>query len=576
MVGGGVGPDRRRRLVGLGVAVLLVAACRPEPPEAPSTTTVPPLPAVTASETVAATEPAGGTFRYALQEPAAIVPPLATEPNSLAVVDALFDSLTAYDHSLRVVESAAISWAVETSTAATATAETVTVWTFTLRPDATFHDDPATPVTAADFKFSWEQAVTAGPVGYHLRDVEGYQALRDGTATVLAGVVAVDPHTLSVRLAHPRADFPAVVAHPALGPVPAGRWRADEAAFREQPVGNGPFRAGEPWVHDQFIRADAFEGWRNGSVPPAIDEVIFRISDPDTGYLAFQQGRRDFATVPPGALTSALEDFPPTARGGYRGPGVLLGPVPVLYFLGFNVTEPPFDEPEVRRAMSMAVNRQALQEDNLEGNVLAARAAVPPPIPGARPNTCPACAYDPAQARRIFTEHGVSTVTLWFNRGGGHEDIAQQVRGNLAGVGVTVRFRSEPVNGTFSDYLDVLAAGEAGLFRFGWAPENATLHEALVPLFHSRATPGAGGQNYMRYADAEVDALLDAADATHGAADRTRRYQQAEDIALGRDQVIVPLFTYRHRAVAGERAQNLVYNPFGLLNIEEIVLTEPE
>ncbi|MGH8933801.1 MAG: ABC transporter substrate-binding protein [Egibacteraceae bacterium] len=489
------------------------------------------------------------------------MPPAATEPSGLAVVDALFDSLTAYDRTLRVVPAAAESWS----------AVQPDLWTFTLRAAATFHD--GRPVTAADFKFAWEQAVRDDVAGYHLRDVEGYDALRSGAATELAGVSVVDELTLQVQLSHPGADFPAIVAHPALGPVSRAAWEAGSAAYRERPIGNGPFKMEGTWEHGQFIRLARFDGWAGGTVA-SVDEVLFRISDPDTAYLGFQQGRFDFAPVPAGALAEAAQDFPPTSSDGYQGPGLLLGPEPTLYFLGFNVTQPPFDDVEVRRAVSMAIDRSALRIETLEGNVSVARSVVPPPIPGTRDLVCGACAFDPAQARRIFSERRITTLDAWFNRGGGHERLAERIESDLAAVGVQVMLRSEPSlpEGSFGAYLDVLASGQAGLFRFGWTTEYPTMDAALWPLFHSAATPSNGGQNYMRYANAEVDSLIDLARSTLDATARRALYQQAEDLALGHDQAIVPLFTYHHRAVVSQRVNNLEFSPFGLVNLPQITL----
>jgi oligopeptide transport system substrate-binding protein len=507
-----------------------------------------------------------GTFRYSIQEPAAIVPPSATEPNGLAVVDALFDSLTAYDTSLKVVPAAASSWA------ATAPDE----WTFTLREGATFHN--GSPVTAADFKFAWEQAVQLGLAGYHLRDVQGYDAFRAKKAVELAGVSAVDSRTLRVRLVRPWADFPAVVAHPALGPVPRAAWWADRAGFLQRPIGNGPFRMEGSWQHNAFIRVARFDDWQGGPAPPVIDEVLFPISDPDTAYLAFQQGRRDFAPLPAGALAEASRQFPARSDDGYHGPGLLLGPTPVLYFLGFNVTRPPFNDVEVRRAVSMAIDREALRDATLEGNVSVARAAVPPPIPGARENACSACEHKPAEARKMFAARSITALELWFNRGGGHEQVAEQISQDLQAVGVELRLRSEAPapDGSFGAYLDILSSGEAGMFRFGWAAEYPTMDAALSPLFDSRSTPSSGGRNYMRYADPEVDTLLSQARATTDELARRRLYQQVEDLALGRDQAIAPLFTYHHRFVVATRVENLYLSPFGLVNLPEITLRPPK
>ncbi|MDQ3972868.1 MAG: ABC transporter substrate-binding protein, partial [Actinomycetota bacterium] len=487
---------------------------------------------------------------------AGIVPPEVTDSHGTAVVDALFDSLTAWSPVSGLQPAAAGDWGADPD---------ASTWTFRLRPGATFHD--GSPVTAGDFKFAWEAAVRLGDggSGYHLRHVAGYEALRSGQADRLAGVETVDDLTLRVALTDPFADFPTVAAHPSLGPLPRAAWNAQPAAFRAQPIGNGPFRAAEPWAHGRFIRLARFAGWRNGARPAAaVDEVLFQILDPDAAYVAFQQGRLDVTTVPSGALEDAVDRYG-ISPDGSRGPGVLLGDAPVLYFLGFNITRAPFDDLQVRRAVSLAVDRAAVARENLEASLEVARSAVPPAIPGARAVACQACSHSPDIARQLFAERGIRSLTLWFNSGGGHEAIAEQVRRDLADVGVDVSFRTVD----FPRFLSALENREAGLFRFGWTADHPILDDALYPLFHSDGWANAG-----HYAAPEVDALLDQARATLDEARRTLLYQSAEDLALGRDQAIAPLVTFRHRVVVSDRVSGLVHSPMGTANLAEIRVEE--
>jgi oligopeptide transport system substrate-binding protein len=552
---------RRRgwHLAVLVCCLLVAVACRDQaapPPTAGPTS--PPQPVPGEQQGPAA---AGGTFRWALQEPQAIIPPEATDTQSLIVVDALFDSLTVWDENLEPAPAAAESW----------TSEDLREWTFSLREGATFHD--GTPVTADDFKAAWEHAVRADRAGYHLRDVDGYLALRNGDRTDLAGVSAPDPRSLQVRLVRPNADFPAVVAHPALGPIHVDAWSEDPQAYSAQPLGNGPFQAAEAWARGQFIRLASFGDWTNGRAG-GLDEVVFQFMDRDTAYLAFQQRRLDFTELPAGALDNATEAYGASADG-YTGPGVLIGETAAVYYLAFDLTQAPFEDPEVRRAVSLAVDRAAIARENLESNVTPARSLVSPAVPGARLGTCTACRLDRRQARQILEDREIGELRLWFNRGGGHERVARQVRADLGTVGVRLAFQTEE----FPDYLELLESGEAGFFRFGWTAEYPTLDDSLRPLLHSTSIPGPGREtsyNYGRYVNADVDALLDAARATADPEERALRYVEAERLAVGRDQVVVPLFNYRHRAVVSDRVQDFRLDAMGRANLHEVTLGAPD
>lgn len=530
---------------------LLVAACQPTSSQNESPAAGRPDPAQLASPGGAA----GGTLRYAISEPDGIIPAEATTPAEFAVVGALFDSLTSWGPELEVEPRAATGWWSN---------DDATEWTFVLRADATFHD--GSPVTAGDVKAAWELAVTNDVTAHHLRDVRGYQALRGGDAHGLDGVRALSKRRLRVTLSRPNADFPAVVAHPALAPIPEAAWEKDPKAFRDEPIGNGPFAVSEPWVRGQFVRASRFEAWRNGD-RPELGEVVFQITDLDTAFVAFQQGRIDFTELPPGALDTAIDRYG-RSEDGYTGPGVLTGDVPVLYFLGFTMDRSPVDRAEVREAVSLAIDRESLVRSLREGNLRVARSIVPPAIPGAREFACRHCRHEPEAAEELFREHGVEELTLWFNEEGDHEDVASRVRQDLSRVGVDATFRSKK----FGDYLDALEAGRAPLYRFGWSLDYPTMDNALRPLLHSSATPDAdgGGYNFGGYADEEVDALLDEGRATLDPDERRSRYREAEELVLNRDYALVPLFTYRHNVVVSDRLSGFVYTPMATVDLSTV------
>ena len=528
---------------------LVVAGCDAAPPSAPGA----PLADSGPSPPAAAAD--GGTFRYSMEEPRTIVPGDVVDASGLTIVDVVFDSLTARRPDGQIGPGAASGWEAS---------ETASTWTFHLRAGATFHTGEQ--VRAGDFVFAWTRAVRAGAAGYHLRDVLGYDELRDGTAATLAGAWAPDDDTLVVRLARPDAEFPAVVSHPALGPLPQERYRADPQGFAERPSGNGPFRLFEPWARDQFIRVERYDAWRGGAGSVPLAMVEFRFEDADTAYVAFQQERRDFAPLPPGALEEA--------RGRYD---VLDGPSAQLYFLGVNLRAPPFDRVETRRALSLAIDRNALPAILREGNVTPARSAVPPGVEGARPRPCAACVHDPDEARRLFAEAGVTDLDLWITPGGGHEEVARVLGEQLAAVGVTVRTRmpgapSEP--GGLDRYLAALRSGEASLFRFGWALDHPTLGDALTPLFAGGLADAEGAANYGGYAQADVDALLNQARSMLDPEERRALYHQVEDLALNRDQAIVPVMTLRHAAVVSDRVEGLVLDPLGGVNLHEARLVD--
>ncbi len=202
----------------------------------------------------------GGTISFELGDITAIDPYNAQESEGTQVTQALFDSLTVIDPKTgEVLPAAAEKWSSNAD---------ATVWTFNLVPGAKFAD--GTPVTADDFVYAWNRiAVSAftnakdpAQIAYHLGPIVGFDKAQE-SGTPMAGVKAIDDKTLEITLSSAFADWPYVMAHPALAPVPKALveggvdYNGAKVPFAEMPVGNGPFKMSEPWKHDQYIKVVA-------------------------------------------------------------------------------------------------------------------------------------------------------------------------------------------------------------------------------------------------------------------------------------------------------------------------------
>jgi ABC-type transport system substrate-binding protein len=549
-------PRRVAAVVVLAALALAAAAC-----DLTAGPSAPPSPVATVGGGPAAT--GGGTFRYGIGDPTAIVPHLVQTPDDRAVVDALYDSLTAWDPAGRPVPAAATSW--------TSSAD-ATLWTVHLRPGATFHD--GRPVTAEDFRRGWDRLVDDGPAGYLLEDVGGYAALRRGELPSLTGVQVTADDELRITLTRPRADLPEVLGHPALGPLHPDDVRdAGTADPVRQPTGNGPFALTEPWAPGEFIRAERWDPWTNGDrAPLGISEVVFRIADLDINYLAFTQGRRDFTAVPTDALPVAAADYPGRA-GSWDGPGLITGGTPAVYVLGMNRAVAPYDQRAVREAVSLVVDRARLAAEGEGGNLAPSTSLLPPSLPGARLETCDLCTFNPSGALDRLEGAGVDQLSLWFNGGGGHERVRDVLRSALSDIGVALVSNGRGPAPDLPTYQALLATGRPGLFRLPLVADVPSALSVLEPLLHSARVPEAGGLNAMRYADPQVDALLEQAARTTDPLAREALLRRVEDIAVNRDVVVVPVFSYQHAHVASESVRGLRYGPFGLLDLTEVVLT---
>jgi ABC-type oligopeptide transport system substrate-binding subunit len=535
--------------------MLVLAACDPSPdPSGPT-------PASSPTAAASQVQHEGTILRWAVTEPIAITPSAVVDDTGLLILDTLFDSLTAVTADGTVTPRAALDWTAFDSGRR---------WLFDLRDGARYHD--GTPVVAQDFVDAWSATVAEGRTGGHLQDVVGYRALRDGRQDHLTGARALDDVTLEVRLTRPNMELPAIVAHPSLAPLPPHAFE-QPARFAERPVGNGPYQMVEPWAHGQFIRVARVDGWRNGPQNRSnerVREIVFRIIDIDAGYVAFQQGRIDVAAVPAGALQQARRAYGSARHAA--GPGVVDVPTPDLYFLGMRVDQPPWDDPELRRALSRAIDRRGLVEANVDQRFDAARSLVPPWLPGGGAVVCDTCLHLPSLAEATFERAGVTDLVLSFDKGGGHEAVVERIRSDLAAIGVTV----EPRGLVFEDHIAALERGDLALYRFGWRAQYASAGAMLEPLLRSGSPREAGdGANYGGYASEEVDRLIDEARTTESPDEREATWAQVERIAVG-DQAVVPLFTFRQRTAISERIENLTLTPWGTATPERAgVVVDP-
>jgi oligopeptide transport system substrate-binding protein len=572
-----VGPTGRA-LTLIALLGALVAGCTTPAPEPPQTTPTPPAEPSPDDQT-SPERPEGGTLRLGLgTDPASIDPRFVADEEGELVVSALFDPLVTLDDRLQVVPAAAESWEID---------DEGRVFTFQLR-EATFHD--GSPVTADEFVRSFARVAdgTATPpsfLAYLLEPIEGAADAAEGGE--LTGVHAVDPSTLEIRLSSPMPGFLRTLTNPSLVPLPS---TADEdlESFAQQPIGNGPFSMAGPREPDAFLRLSRFA---DHHTPARLDEVLLQVyaDDPsrEEQWQDFVDGQLQVADVPPEQLDAARETYG-ASRDGYTGPGVLDGITSTIYLYGFDTTRPPFDDPRVRRAISLAIDRDALADDVMQGTRVAATSIVPPPIPGSQAGACEHCRHDPEAALEQLDaaragladpagsadadepaegQEGIvlDSLQLTHNRGRTHTAIAEAMASDLEdALGIEVVLRAQDLQ----PFVQGVRRGEASLFRLGWETGEPDPGAYLYPLFHSNQV---GLDNLTRYSDPEVDELLDEARAAPR--DRAARmaYAEAERRILDAAPV-VPLLWYRHTKAVAPGVRDLRWSPLGRVDLARVWL----
>jgi ABC-type oligopeptide transport system substrate-binding subunit len=317
-----------------------------------------------------------------------------------------------------------------------------------------------------------------------------------------------------------------------MSPVPQSAPEAGDRAFGEMPVGNGPFKMAEPWNGNRItlVRNDRYTGPK-----PALDGVRFTILLPnaaiDAEYQAFQAGEIDFAKVPAPARPDAKERY---------GAGFMAVPGFGVRYLVPVVANPPLDRPEARRAVSLAIDRDEIIEDIFGGFEQKATSIVPPRLEAAyQAGVCDTCDHsDVARAKQLAAQAGLSPGTrlsLMFNSDGGHEEWAQRVSFQLEKhLGLEVDLQAFPSG----EYDERKKAKDAqGLFFGSWKADYPGPDAFLFPLLSKGSASNEGG-----YGSGAFEEVLAQGQGASDEDERVRLFRQAEQIAIGQDAALIPLW----------------------------------
>ena len=509
----------------------------------------------------------GGSFSIYIGEPEnALIPSNTTESEGHQVVSSLWTGLVEY----------AADGAVEyTGVAESIESEDRQTWTVTLEDGWTFHD--GTPVTAESFVNAWNWAAyspNAQNASYFFSNILGYDDLQaptdeegnvtgDPAAEELSGLRVIDDQTFEVELAEPFAQFPVTVGYSAFYPLPEAFFE-DPEAFGEQPIGNGPFMATEAFVPGQGFTVTRYDDYAGEDTARA-ESVDFKVyADLNTGLNDVEAGNLDILPyLPPDALATAEEVF---------GDRFLDAPSSGFTYLGFPTYDERFADPRVRKAFSMAIDRQAISEAIFAGANEPADSFIAPVVDGYREGVCTACELDVDQANALLDEAGFDRsqpVELWFNSGAGQdawvEAVGNQLRENL---GVDYRLRGDL---DFAQYLPLLnEQGMTGPFRLSWGMDYPSPQNYLEPLYSAAALPPAGA-NRVFYTDEQFDQLVAQGNRATDNEEAIDYYQQAEDILL-EDMPSIPMFFDRELAVHSEEVSDVVIDVFGDIRLADVTV----
>ncbi|MBA3489657.1 MAG: ABC transporter substrate-binding protein, partial [Longispora sp.] len=426
------------------------------------------------------------------------------------------------------------------------------VWTIKLKDGWTFHNGEK--VTSDSYIAAWNYGAY-GPNGQgnneFFEKFEGFEALnpKDKNAApatkTLSGLKKVDDLTFEADLKEPFSAFREMLGYTAFYPIPKAA-EADMKAFEEAPIGNGPFQLDGKWEHDKSVKVKVFDAYK-GAKKPKIKGIEFRIyQQPSAMYADLVSGNLDVMTaIPTESLKSAKSDL---------GDRFKLSPNSAIYFLGYPTYDPQFEKPEVRMALSMAVDRKEIVEKIFANTRVPADSFVSPIIPGYAPGSGgDAVKFDPAKAKQILEAAGGllgGTLTITYNTDGGHKEWIEAICNQLSkNLGIKCTATPEP---KFADLLKKAQAKEKiGLIRMGWVADYYNKTNYFGPLYSAN-----GSSNYYGYNNPAFDALLAEGDRSATSEEALKKYAEAEAI-LAKDVPVMPLFYGQNVFGHSSKVQNV-------------------
>ena len=440
-------------------------------------------------------------------------------------------------------------------------------YTFHLRPGVKFQTTadfaPTRDLNADDVVFSFERQWKQDNPYFDYNG--GIWPYFDGMSmpAILKEVNKVDDQTVVFVLNRPESplladlamDFASIVSKEYADQLLAAKHRE---RLNTAPVGTGPFKL-VGYEEGNSVRFAANPDYWGGA--PKVDELTFDITpDASVRVAKLKAGECDIAKAPDPADVAALPPDSPIKLLSVPGANVT--------YLAYNITQVPFDKPEVRKALNLAIDRAAIVKTVFGGDAVVATSPIPPSVWGH--DDLPAPAPDPAAAKTMLAEAGVRNLAMkiWalpdprpYNPDA--KKTAEMIQADLAAAGV----KAEIVSQDLAEFLKRSADPKRdGAVVFGWTSDNGDPDNFLSALLGCDAV---GISNRAEWCDADFDKLVNEAKATTMQDKRTEDYTKAQ--ALFADQA--PWLPIAHAdvtaAVAGG-VTGFVVDPLGHFRFDQV------
>ena len=491
----------------------------------------------------------------------------------------LYTAGTTFDAAAHTVYNGLLEFEPGTTNPVASLAESWTVsddglvYTFKLRGGVKFQTTefftPSRTLTADDVVFSIDRQINKeNPWNAYVAGASWEYAAGMGFPELIKSVEKVDDLTVKMTLNRPEAPFLADLAMPfayIMSKEYADKLDADgkKEQLNQMPLGTGPFTF-VAYQQDAVIRYTKNADYWGAA--PKIDDLVFAITtDAAVRYQKLKAGECHLMPYPNAADVDAMKADPDITVMEQEGLNVA--------YLAYNTTQAPFDKPEVRKALNMAINKKAIVDSVFQGMATPAKNPIPPTM-WSYNDKVEDDAYDLDAAKKMLEDAGVKDLSMkiWampvsrpymLNA----RRAAEIMQDDFAKIGVKV----EIVSYEWAEYLDRSKAKDRdGAAMLGWTGDNGDPDNFLDTLLGCEAV---GGNNRAQWCNKEFDALVKKAKVTSDKAERTKLYEEAQVVfkreapwaTLDHSLSIVPM----RKEVSG-----FVQSPLGDFTFESVDIAE--
>ncbi len=446
-----------------------------------------------------------------------------------------------------------------------------TKFTVKLNKDWTFHD--GTKILAKSFVDAWNWA-SYGPNGQKNSSffavIKGYEdaqcdAKKDPSckpkADKLSGLAVVDDQTFTIETTEPVSNLPVRLGYNAFAPLPDSFFADTDpkkANYTKLPVGSGPFKVVRN--DEKEITLERYDGFK-GKDKAQVKTIHYKIySDPAAAYTDVIANNLDLTdSIAPDQLIN--EQYKKDLQGR-----ALLKPTSSMAYLGFSPADDQLKNPKVRKAISMAIDREAITKEIFQGARTPATSWVAPTVSGYNKDACgETCQVNKDKATALLKEAGGynGTLELWVNADAPHKLWADAICNSIkSNIGVECVTQQKP---KFAALLNDLKDRKLkGMTRYGWQMDYPSIENYLSPIYGKGAD-----SNYWDYDNPKFEAKLKEAASAKDNAAANKLYQEAEAM-IAADLPTIPLWVTQASVGWSKNIGNVKINTFGAVDLTQL------